>query len=743
MNISISRDGVEIGEWTEEDVRALYAQGQLLATDFYWKEGMAEWKELGTLMKPPPPPGVTPRPQVAAPLQKHADVTRNPGQAIPQPIIHIETKQGAVIGGWICFCIGILLMFLSVWSFVIYAPLFLVAFILSIVAMAQKRIVGGLLLLFCCLIVAPGLFFYLSMTRTTKTLQHYDEQLRRQNNSLFAPQTLAENNAPTPMPQPITVNTNLWQHPSEKVNPPVAPEMPLVSQGKDATNRDTNEEGAHLAASLKNGVLIDNDLSVAVVKCEPHLVDRSAKQGTFTTDVDGAEMTLAFRRVSTQWYKTPSGGVSGREFQVIVIDDRGNEYPALHRYARSQVLYNSSFSLDDGMYGTPSKVGEMPVGFTWTGKVKVQMPPGAPISKVELERKRYGRLLEQPVTQRFPMGIADATAPDFEFDIPSQLSLSEGSSIEEDRDVSVKIGHLTVLNTYTTREYGWYGPEKTMKGLSLLLPIEATNVDYNPHKATVPQLSVQFEDGEVIRKSDDRVMQSAQLPGNPNMPRISIQLEDGKLIRKSEVSPIFLSDSEDFEVPGKSVRILTLRVDVAESMNAEVGFNVRRILLYGKGGFRGFVRIPDDARQRIAEIAGKGSARGIGEESGQVIAPTMSPSVSLSGTGGSPLSTNNIPGAPGLQVPAPVAPSPSPVLSDHDYHGTTETNFAKNWVVVDGVKLDSIISVIPATGAQVAILYSGGGKDVSANKLPQGFLDVWKITPQALQAADSQSTTLR
>jgi hypothetical protein len=56
MNISISRDGVEIGEWTEEKVRSLYSEGELKATDHYWKEGMSEWKELGTFIKPPPPP---------------------------------------------------------------------------------------------------------------------------------------------------------------------------------------------------------------------------------------------------------------------------------------------------------------------------------------------------------------------------------------------------------------------------------------------------------------------------------------------------------------------------------------------------------------------------------------------------------------------------------------------------------------------------------------------------------------
>ncbi len=60
MNLSIGRNGSEIGEWSEDDVRALYAQGQLLPTDYYWIEGMAEWKELGTFIKPPPPSDAVP-----------------------------------------------------------------------------------------------------------------------------------------------------------------------------------------------------------------------------------------------------------------------------------------------------------------------------------------------------------------------------------------------------------------------------------------------------------------------------------------------------------------------------------------------------------------------------------------------------------------------------------------------------------------------------------------------------------
>lgn len=55
MNISIIREGVEIGEWTEEEVRDFYREGRLLDTDFYWKEGMTEWTPLSGLIRPPPP----------------------------------------------------------------------------------------------------------------------------------------------------------------------------------------------------------------------------------------------------------------------------------------------------------------------------------------------------------------------------------------------------------------------------------------------------------------------------------------------------------------------------------------------------------------------------------------------------------------------------------------------------------------------------------------------------------------
>lgn len=71
--------------------------------------------------------------------------------------IRTNVKQGALLGGTICFVSGIFFMFISLWSFIVYAPLFFAAFVLSIVAMAQRRVLGGLLLLLATAIIPPCL----------------------------------------------------------------------------------------------------------------------------------------------------------------------------------------------------------------------------------------------------------------------------------------------------------------------------------------------------------------------------------------------------------------------------------------------------------------------------------------------------------------------------------------------------------------------------------------------------------
>ncbi len=91
--------------------------------------------------------------------------------------VKTNVKQGALIGAVACFAIGIILMFISLWSFIIYSPLFLAAFILSIVAMSQKRVAGGLVMLLLTLIMPPVLFFGLAATRGKTTMDEISKSL--------------------------------------------------------------------------------------------------------------------------------------------------------------------------------------------------------------------------------------------------------------------------------------------------------------------------------------------------------------------------------------------------------------------------------------------------------------------------------------------------------------------------------------------------------------------------------------
>jgi hypothetical protein len=62
-------------------------------------------------------------------------------------------KSRAALAGWLCLVLGMVLMFTSLTMFFLYGPLFLAAFILSIVSMAHRRIAVGVVLLVAVLAV--------------------------------------------------------------------------------------------------------------------------------------------------------------------------------------------------------------------------------------------------------------------------------------------------------------------------------------------------------------------------------------------------------------------------------------------------------------------------------------------------------------------------------------------------------------------------------------------------------------
>lgn len=120
-----------------------------------------------------------PKPPASIPPKKYIPP---PPQNIPSNgEVKTNVKQGALIGAFACLAIGLVLMFFSLWTFIIYSPLFLAAFILSIVAMAQKRIAGGISALLLTLIVPPLLFFTLAAVRSASTQQAVSKAIAQAN----------------------------------------------------------------------------------------------------------------------------------------------------------------------------------------------------------------------------------------------------------------------------------------------------------------------------------------------------------------------------------------------------------------------------------------------------------------------------------------------------------------------------------------------------------------------------------
>ena len=116
-------------------------------------------------------------PNCRKPIQVHESTsTYTPGSR-PAQEIQPNVKQGALIGAVVCFVIGLLFMGGSLLTALIYGPLFFAAFVLSIIAMAQKHILGGLLMLLATLIVPPSIGLYLAASRAPAAAQTISQAL--------------------------------------------------------------------------------------------------------------------------------------------------------------------------------------------------------------------------------------------------------------------------------------------------------------------------------------------------------------------------------------------------------------------------------------------------------------------------------------------------------------------------------------------------------------------------------------
>jgi len=217
MRLYLYRKDQQEGPYTEDQLRDLVKYGGIKETEYAWHEGLSDWQPLNEIISfkeasAVPPPFI----------KKQSTLI----ESTPQPVVETNVKQGAIVGGWITFILGTAIMHFSLWAFVIYIPLFLVAFILSITAMAQRRIAGGIILLLITLIVPPVQWFITAAKRTDEYMETHlppeqrlawnvGKELAQQAEEKKHDQEATENNETNSTPTPESITPVPTPEPSE------------------------------------------------------------------------------------------------------------------------------------------------------------------------------------------------------------------------------------------------------------------------------------------------------------------------------------------------------------------------------------------------------------------------------------------------------------------------------------------------------------------------------------------------
>ena len=105
------------------------------------------------------------------------------------------------------------------------------------------------------------------------------------------------------------------------------------------------------------------------------------------------------------------------------------------------------------------------------------------------------------------------------------------------------------------------------------------------------------------------------------------------------------------------------------------------------------------------------------------------PAISESGLSSAPLVTKTV-------APASILPPPHPSWTL--YRGTAGGSYGKDWVIVDGQKIEGIDILLAEHDGIITIVHTGGGVNLPASKMPQHFLNLWGMTPEVLKARDGE-----
>ena len=314
MELYLNQNGEQVGPYTEDQISAMIHSGALTRNDIVWHEGLTEWQPLHTVFDLPVPVAPPSAYQVAR-------------QSTPESrTVMTNVKQGAIIGGWVCFGLGILFMLLSLMFFFLYGPFFLVAFVLSIVAMSQRRIVGGISLLIATLLIPTILGAVLFATRTKKFAEDMTKAL----------------------------------------------EKPSVTESRKVTDSTATKDTSSISTPNSEPAKPAEPLPLAIG--QPHKTDQ------FTFTLDGA-------KIATTQLKTAMGGTSeGKNpdlilsFTITNLDDRrilcfreGNQFLGGHFKLKDDV--------DNGIRGVDYGIMSKPIG-ALTGTEDIQ--PGATATHIEI-----------------------------------------------------------------------------------------------------------------------------------------------------------------------------------------------------------------------------------------------------------------------------------------------------------------------------------------------------------------------
>jgi hypothetical protein len=142
----VAKSGRQEGPYNKNSVKQLVAGGLLSSDDLAWKEGMAEWMEIGRLM-----PGIS-RPAVPPVAPASARLSPPPPEkksVEPLPPPKSAGVGGEVVGGYICAVLS-LLFFPLVFA--------IAAFVCGIVALTKGKIGHGIAIL-----VLSSIFCFIGM----------------------------------------------------------------------------------------------------------------------------------------------------------------------------------------------------------------------------------------------------------------------------------------------------------------------------------------------------------------------------------------------------------------------------------------------------------------------------------------------------------------------------------------------------------------------------------------------------